>query len=134
MKRELLNKIYYVGVNDRQKTLFENMLPLPYGVSYNAYFIDDEKTVLVDLAAFREGASVHEVVLAADAGDDAGADRIGAYLACEVYLDCGVDGHYRRVLRDAERVIGPCDVLQEKVLTIVHIVIETAGTEGQRGH
>lgn len=48
MKRELLNKIYYVGVNDRQKTLFENMLPLPYGVSYNAYFIDDEKTVLVD--------------------------------------------------------------------------------------
>ena len=48
MKRELLNRIYYVGVNDRQKTLFENMLPLPYGVSYNAYFIDDEKTVLVD--------------------------------------------------------------------------------------
>ena len=48
MKRELLNKIYYVGVNDRQKMLFENMLPLPYGVSYNAYFIDDEKTVLVD--------------------------------------------------------------------------------------
>ena len=47
MKRELLNKIYYVGVNDRQKTLFENMLPLPYAVSY-AYFIDDEKTVMDD--------------------------------------------------------------------------------------
>ena len=86
------------------------------------------------LAAFREGASVHEVVLAADAGDDAGADRIGAYLTGEVDLDCGVDGHYRRVLRDAERVIGPCDVLQEEVLTIVHIVIEAAGTEGQGGH
>ena len=38
----------YVGVNDRQKALFENMWPLPYGVSYNSYLIVDEKTVLVD--------------------------------------------------------------------------------------
>ena len=37
-----------MGVNDRQKTLFENMWPLPYGVSYNAYLIVDEKTVLID--------------------------------------------------------------------------------------
>ena len=48
MPIELADHIYYVGVNDRHKTLFENMLPLPYGVSYNAYLIDDEKTVLVD--------------------------------------------------------------------------------------
>ena len=48
MNRELINRIFYVGVNDRQKTMFENMLPLPYGVSYNSYFIDDEKTVLID--------------------------------------------------------------------------------------
>ena len=46
--KEIANQIYYVGVNDRQKTLFENMWPLPYGVSYNAYLIVDEKTVLVD--------------------------------------------------------------------------------------
>lgn len=45
---ELTDNIYYVGVNDRQKDLFENMLPLPYGVSYNAYLICDEKNVLVD--------------------------------------------------------------------------------------
>ena len=42
------NNIFYVGVNDRQKHLFENMLPLPLGVSYNSYLIVDEKTVLVD--------------------------------------------------------------------------------------
>lgn len=48
MPIQLAEKVYYVGVNDRHKTLFENMLPLPYGVSYNAYLIDDEKTVLVD--------------------------------------------------------------------------------------
>lgn len=48
MIRQLVNNIYYVGVNDRQKDLFENMLPLQYGVSYNSYLINDEKTVLVD--------------------------------------------------------------------------------------
>ena len=48
MIRQLVNNIYYVGVNDRQKDLFENTLPLQYGVSYNSYLINDEKTVLVD--------------------------------------------------------------------------------------
>ena len=46
--KQIANQIYYVGVNDRQKTLFENMWPLPYGVSYNAYLIVDEQTVLID--------------------------------------------------------------------------------------
>ena len=41
-------KVHYVGVNDRSKYLFEGMWPLPYGVSYNSYLIDDEKVVLVD--------------------------------------------------------------------------------------
>ena len=40
--------IYYVGVNDRHKALFENLWPLPGGVSYNSYLIVDDKTVLVD--------------------------------------------------------------------------------------
>ena len=48
MIRQLVNNIYYVGVNDRQKDLFENMLPLQYGVSYNSYLINDKKNVLVD--------------------------------------------------------------------------------------
>jgi len=40
--------IYYVGVNDRQKAKFENMIPIPHGVSYNAYLIMDQKTALID--------------------------------------------------------------------------------------
>ncbi len=44
----ITESIYYVGVNDRRKTLFENQLPLPYGISYNAYLIKDEKIALVD--------------------------------------------------------------------------------------
>ena len=36
------------GVNDRNKHRFEAMWPLPYGVSYNSYLIDDEMVALVD--------------------------------------------------------------------------------------
>ena len=46
--KEIINNIFYVGVNDRNKTLFEGLWPLPYGVSYNAYLINDEKVCLVD--------------------------------------------------------------------------------------
>jgi len=40
--------VYYLGVNDRTKALFENLWPLPKGVSYNSYLINDEKTALFD--------------------------------------------------------------------------------------
>ena len=40
--------VFYVGVNDRETHLFENMWPLPKGVTYNSYVIKDEKNVLVD--------------------------------------------------------------------------------------
>ncbi|MDD3320670.1 MAG: FprA family A-type flavoprotein [Paludibacter sp.] len=46
--QEITKDVFYVGVNDRQKHKFENMLPLPQGVSYNSYLIVDEKTALVD--------------------------------------------------------------------------------------
>ena len=44
----LKGKVHYVGVNDRTKHLFEGLWPLPYGVSYNSYLIDDEKVALID--------------------------------------------------------------------------------------
>jgi flavorubredoxin len=44
----ITNNIHYVGVNDRNKNLFEGLWPLPNGVSYNAYLIDDEKVCLID--------------------------------------------------------------------------------------
>lgn len=45
---EIAKDVFYVGVNDRSKHFFENMWPLPYGVSYNAYLVTDEKTALID--------------------------------------------------------------------------------------
>ena len=39
---------YWVGANDHRLALFENCFPIPWGVSYNAYCLLDEKTVLFD--------------------------------------------------------------------------------------
>jgi flavorubredoxin len=44
----LSDDIYYVGVNDRRTELFENIWPLPRGVAYNSYLINDEKVALID--------------------------------------------------------------------------------------
>ena len=44
----ITKNIFYVGVNDRQKALFEGLWPLPNGVSYNSYLIVDEKVCLID--------------------------------------------------------------------------------------
>lgn len=46
--RQITSNIHYVGVNDRNKHLFEGLWPLPDGVSYNSYLIADEKVCLVD--------------------------------------------------------------------------------------
>ena len=46
--QKLTDNIYYIGVNDRTTALFEGLWPLPAGVSYNSYHIDDEKTAVID--------------------------------------------------------------------------------------
>ena len=46
--RKVTNDITWVGCNDRRLALFENLFPIPRGVSYNSYLIQDEKTVLMD--------------------------------------------------------------------------------------
>jgi flavorubredoxin len=47
-KKPIAENIFHLGVNDRQKSLFENYLPLPGGVAYNSYLIIDEKIALID--------------------------------------------------------------------------------------
>jgi len=46
--RKIKDDIYYVGVNDRRITWFENTHPIRRGMAYNSYIIVDEKTVLLD--------------------------------------------------------------------------------------
>ena len=46
--RKLQDDLFWVGANDRRLALFENVFPIPRGVSYNAYLLLDEKTALLD--------------------------------------------------------------------------------------
>jgi flavorubredoxin len=44
----IAENIYWIGVNDRETTLFESMWPLPRGVAYNSYLLVDEKVAVID--------------------------------------------------------------------------------------
>jgi flavorubredoxin len=46
--QEITPQVFWVGGSDRRLERFENMFPLPNGVSYNSYLITDEKTALID--------------------------------------------------------------------------------------
>jgi len=47
--KKLKEGIYFVGALDRDRRLFDELIPLPDGTSYNAYLIKgSEKTALID--------------------------------------------------------------------------------------
>jgi len=46
--REVQKDIWWLGASDRKLELFENVYPLPLGMSYNNYLIMDDKTCLMD--------------------------------------------------------------------------------------
>jgi len=48
-KREIKKGVYYVGAQDWNRTLFDALIPLPDGTSYNAYLVlGSEKVALID--------------------------------------------------------------------------------------
>ena len=46
--RNVTKDLYWIGGNDHRLALFENIHPIPKGVSYNSYLLLDKKTVLFD--------------------------------------------------------------------------------------
>ena len=46
--QNVTKEIIWIGADDRRLELFENIYPLPNGVSYNSYVILDGKTALMD--------------------------------------------------------------------------------------
>ena len=46
--KQLTPSLYWIGGNDRRLALFENVYPIPQGVSYNAYLSLGSETVLFD--------------------------------------------------------------------------------------
>ncbi len=46
--REIAKGVYGIMMNDWDRRLFDELIPLPEGTSYNAYLIKDEKNILID--------------------------------------------------------------------------------------
>jgi Uncharacterized flavoproteins len=46
--KKITDDLLWVGSNDRRLAMFEGVYSVPTGVSYNSYFLEDEKTVLFD--------------------------------------------------------------------------------------
>lgn len=57
--RKVTEDLYWVGANDHRLELFENIFPIPRGVSYNSYLLLDEKTVLFDTV---DWSSAHQLI------------------------------------------------------------------------
>ena len=72
--QKISDRIYYIGVNDEEKGLFEGLWPLHFGVSYNSYLVVDEKVALIDTVE----RGFEEVYL--DNINDAVGDRLIDYL------------------------------------------------------
>ena len=65
---KVTNDVSWIGVNDRKTERFENYMPLPYGVAYNSYLINDEKTCVIDAVEFGSSALYIEKVILGLAG------------------------------------------------------------------
>jgi len=46
--RKITKDLTWLGASDHRLALFENIYPIPHGISYNSYLLNDEKTVLFD--------------------------------------------------------------------------------------
>ena len=46
--KKISDDVFWIGASDRRLSLFENVYPVPNGVSYNSYLVKDDKTVLLD--------------------------------------------------------------------------------------
>ena len=46
--RKITDDLLWIGANDRRLALFENVYPIPQGIAYNSYLLNDDKTVLFD--------------------------------------------------------------------------------------
>lgn len=67
--RKIKEDIYYVGGSDTRIELFENVFPVPEGITYNSYLIKDEKNILMDTVDYAIGREFLENVEAVLQGE-----------------------------------------------------------------
>ena len=93
--RKLTDSLFWVGVNDRRIALFENVYPVPTGMSYNSYVLLDEKTALFDTvdASFTPDRKPH------------GAGPLRLHRRCDRRLPGGKDRMHRKGCGNDETVL-----------------------------
>ena len=51
--KEIKNNIYYIGQNDVDRVIFDELIPLEHGTTYNSYLVKgSEKTAIIDTTYF----------------------------------------------------------------------------------
>ena len=53
--RKIEDNLYWIGAEDRRLALFENLFPIPRGITYNSYLIKGEKNILIDTVDYSVG-------------------------------------------------------------------------------
>lgn len=53
--RKIEDNLYWIGSEDRRLALFENLFPIPRGITYNSYLIKGEKNILIDTVDYSIG-------------------------------------------------------------------------------
>ena len=66
--RKITDDLFWIGASDHRLALFENVYPIPQGVSYNSYLLVDDKTVLLDTVDSSVSRQFFENLYAALAG------------------------------------------------------------------
>ncbi|MCD8205380.1 MAG: MBL fold metallo-hydrolase [Clostridia bacterium] len=61
--RKISDDIYYIGVDDHVTDLFEDLYPVPSGISYNSYVIMDGKIAVMDTVCGACGADFEKIWL-----------------------------------------------------------------------
>ncbi|HOV22464.1 MAG TPA: FprA family A-type flavoprotein [bacterium] len=60
--KEIKKGIWAIMINDWDRRIFDELIPLPEGTSYNAYFLKDDKNVLIDTADPRKKEELFEAL------------------------------------------------------------------------
>lgn len=61
--QKITDDLTWIGASDRRLALFENVYPIPNGISYNSYLLTDDKTVLFDTVDASVGKQFFENLL-----------------------------------------------------------------------
>lgn len=113
--KEIKNNIFYCGLNHRERRLFDELIPLPIGTTYNSYLIKaSEKTVLVDtMYPLKSDEFIQKLT-------DAGVEKID-YIVCNHGEQDHSGSLPKLVKKYPEAIILTNQKCKELIMSMLHI-------------